>query len=338
MAHEVIYESGKRKQKPAKPGKAADHLENGEQATGWEEELWMNQASISAEEAASEWETDNAPADVPSFDSFKEQLGKVRGQMENGLYSLLNGTQFRQAATASLAGATDVLSDPRNSEELKRWSSLVGGGLLALFGLRRSLGNLVLMGIGGGLVYYALTGKWPLPATTTPSRLSAVPTGRTGATSLDSKRPMTVKNILVKAQLKDVYAAWANFENFPQFMQHIRSVTKTGDQTSHWVMDGPFHSRLEWDAEVTRQEENKRIAWSSTEGDITTSGQVTFNALPDDYVEVTVMLRYVPPAGIAGDLFATFFADPEGKLAEDLRNFKRYVEKSESATQADNKK
>jgi hypothetical protein len=45
-------------------------------------------------------------------------------------------------------------------EELMRWSALLGGGWLALYGLRHSLGSLMLIGIGGGLLYYALKGEW----------------------------------------------------------------------------------------------------------------------------------------------------------------------------------
>lgn len=135
-----------------------------------------------------------------------------------------------------------------------------------------------------------------------------------------------VKNIIVKGDLAEVYNAWANFENFPRFMSHIESVTKTSERTSHWKMAGPLGIAIEWDAETTRLEENKRIAWNSTEGHIKTSGQVTFNALPSNQVEVTVMLKYVPPAGLAGDVVAQLFGDPEGKLEEDLRNFKAYIE------------
>jgi len=136
----------------------------------------------------------------------------------------------------------------------------------------------------------------------------------------------TTKNIIVKAPLHEVYQAWANFENFPNFMKNIKSVKKIGDRTSHWVMAGPLGTKIEWDAETTRLEENKRIAWSSTQGDIKTSGQVTFNALPSNEVEITVMLKYVPPAGLAGEIVAELFSDPESKLTEDLRNFKRYIE------------
>ncbi len=337
MAHEVLYESGKRKNKsngtkveessnqPAQPIGEDPH------EAGWEEQMWMDQTGVAIEETdAPSHASSESPRDLlnetltePEFDRVKAQIGKVGDQVKSGLQSLID--------TNRLTGPTGVLNDERNVEELKRWSSLIGGGLLALFGLRRSLGSLTLMGLGAGLVYYALTGQRLLPGAANRSRSSAPHTGRTGSTSLDSNRPITVKNILVKAPLKHVYQAWADFENFPLFMQHIRSVTKTGERTSHWVMDGPLHSRLEWDAETTRLEENKRIAWSSTDGDIKTSGQVSFNAMPDNQVEVTVMLRYIPPAGIVGDIFAAIFTDPEGKLAEDLRNFKHYIEKTESA-------
>ncbi len=263
----------------------------------------------------------------------QEQLNKLGNQVK---------AQWQQeqwpSPTALLRGAADWLqsSDAKmgadkmshsetktfNTEEIKRWSALVGGGFLALAGLRRSFGSLAVMGFGAGLAYYALTGRSPL------ARFEQGFSGKQSQSGsfLDSNGPITVKNIIVKAPLHDVYEAWADFEKFPRFMEHIRSVAKTGEQSSRWLMEGPFHMRLEWNAETTRLEPNKRIAWSSTEGDIKTSGQVTFNALPDGQVEVTVMLKYVPPAGIAGDLFARLFNDPQGMLESDLRNFKRYIE------------
>ncbi len=134
------------------------------------------------------------------------------------------------------------------------------------------------------------------------------------------------KSIIVKGDVEDVYNVWANFENFPHFMRHIKSVTKKGDGISHWVMEGPLGTSIEWDAETTRLEENKRIGWNSIEGDIKTSGQVTFTALPNNETQLTVMLKYVPPGGLPGHVVAELFGDPEGKLEDDLRNFKAYIE------------
>lgn len=337
MAHEVSYETGKRKSRTAKAGKVDEQptgqSEHDESNVGWEEQLWMNQAEATVE-ATDAWQPTphsmtHMSTNAPTLDTLSAQWGQVRRQVEQGVQSWLGRDHFNSADNRSLQSISGALNDKRSLEEVKRWSALIGGGFLALAGFRRSLGSLTVMTIGAGLVYYALTGRWLLHSTNNQprSRGQAPHTGRTGVTSLDSNRPLTVKSMIVKAPLTAVYQVWANFENFPNFMQHIRSVTKTGDRTSHWVMDGPLHSRLEWNAETTRLDENSRIAWSSTDGDIKTSGQVTFNALNDDEVEVTVMLRYIPPAGIAGDLFAALFADPEGKLEEDLRNFKRYMEK-----------
>ena len=135
------------------------------------------------------------------------------------------------------------------------------------------------------------------------------------------------RTIIVKAPVQDVYDIWANFENFPYFMKYIKSVRKTGDGLSHWVMQGPLGKEIEWDAETTRMERNKRIAWNSRDnGDITTSGQVTFKDLPQGQTEIAVTLQYVPPAGALGEMVAKIFSDPAAQLAEDLKNFKAYAE------------
>ena len=135
------------------------------------------------------------------------------------------------------------------------------------------------------------------------------------------------KSIIVKRPVADLFQLWANFENFPHFMENIHSVQKTGDRTSHWTLQGPLGTKVEWDAETTLMEENKRIAWNSKDrSPVTTSGQVTFNALPNNETEVTVLMHYDPPAGMAGDMVAKFFGHPEKRLEEDLQNFKNYAE------------
>src|SRR5215207_615126 len=143
------------------------------------------------------------------------------------------------------------------------------------------------------------------------------------------------RDIIVKAPVGEVYELWANFENFPYFMKYISSITKTSDRTSHWIMDGPLGKKLEWDAETTTLEPNKRIAWNSRDGgDIKTSGQVTFNELVQGQTEITVTLQYVPPAGKIGEVMAHLFSDPDKRLDEDLRNFKSYAEGMHSRTAA----
>jgi uncharacterized membrane protein len=136
------------------------------------------------------------------------------------------------------------------------------------------------------------------------------------------------RTIIVKATPEHAYQVWENFENFPMFMKWIKSVQKTGNGASHWEMQGPLGKTIDWDAETTRKDPNKRIGWSTKDrsGDLTTSGQVTFNGLPQGETEITVLMQYVPKAGAVGDLVAKILGDPEKKLEEDLSNFKSYIE------------
>ena len=139
------------------------------------------------------------------------------------------------------------------------------------------------------------------------------------------------RTIIVQGDALEVFRLWADFENFPHFMKHVRGVRKTGERTSHWVVDGPLGKSVEWDAETTKFEEGKRIGWSSKLRDdephgIVTSGQVTFNQLPAGQTEVTVTMQFSPPGGKAGELVAHLFVHPEARLEEDLRNFKAFTE------------
>jgi uncharacterized membrane protein len=51
---------------------------------------------------------------------------------------------------------------PMNVGDGERWLSLLGGGLLALYMVRRSLGTVVLLGGAGALLYRGLKGHCPL--------------------------------------------------------------------------------------------------------------------------------------------------------------------------------
>jgi len=137
------------------------------------------------------------------------------------------------------------------------------------------------------------------------------------------------KSIIVKTNPSSAYNVWSNFENFPLFMKNIKKVTKTGDKTSHWTVSGPLGMDVEWVSETTLTEPEKRIAWNTKDrknNDLTTSGQVTFNPLPNDETEVVVTMQYDPIGGPAGEVVSKVFAKPAEMLEEDLRNFKKYVE------------
>ena len=138
------------------------------------------------------------------------------------------------------------------------------------------------------------------------------------------------QSIRVAASAEDVYKFWRNFENFPQFMEHVKEVRVLDPEgkKSHWVLKGPLGVSVEYDAELAKDEPNKMIGWNSTEGSMQTSGAVTFTDLKDEgYTEVHVIMQwYDPPGGKVGELVSRLAGDPEEMLAEDLQKFKQIVE------------
>lgn len=138
------------------------------------------------------------------------------------------------------------------------------------------------------------------------------------------------KSIIVKSDVSSVYQLWRNFQNFPAFMNGIQSVTPTGPNKSLWVMAGPAGLQVDWHAEQTLDVPNSRIAWNCKDNDglVTTSGQVTFNALSDMETEITVTMKYTAPGGKLGEAIADWLVDPEARLTADLRQFKLVAERA----------
>lgn len=136
------------------------------------------------------------------------------------------------------------------------------------------------------------------------------------------------RTVIVKGDANTIYDLWSDFENFPYFMDYVKSVRKVGDGRSEWVVEGPLGRNVSWIAEMTRSDRGQRIGWNSkdNEGAITTSGQVTFAELPDNQTEVTVVLQYDAPGGKLGEVVAAIFSNPEARLEKDLRNFKNFAE------------
>ena len=136
------------------------------------------------------------------------------------------------------------------------------------------------------------------------------------------------QSIRVRAKAADVYRFWRNFENFPQFMEHVEEVRKldADGKRTHWKLKGPMGMSVEYDAELTEDVENKSIGWNSTSGSMQTTGTVTF-ADVDEYTEVHVVMQwYDTPGGAIGEVVSKLFQKPDEMLQEDLERFKNLVE------------
>ena len=86
--------------------------------------------------------------------------------------------------------------------------------------------------------------------------------------------------------------------------------------------------RERWEAEITSQVPDERIAWRSTTG-IENAGIVTFSPVGEDRTRVHLRIEYEPEGVVenVGDALGVVSSRVEG----DLERFKTYIEERQSA-------
>jgi uncharacterized membrane protein len=209
--------------------------------------------------------------------------------------------------------------------ELERWASLAAATAVIAYGLgRRTVPGVLLAAAATSVAYKGVMGEWPFA-----NGLAASDT----RTALSGGRGIHVREgIRVEKPIDEVYRFWRRLENLPRFMAHLERVTELGDGRSHWIAHGPAGLRVEWDAEIINEVENRVIGWRSLPGsDVVTAGSVNFSSVrAGRSSQVAVHLQYEPPAGRAGALFASVFGrEPSQTIREDLRRVKALLEAGE---------
>jgi uncharacterized membrane protein len=130
------------------------------------------------------------------------------------------------------------------------------------------------------------------------------------------------ESIRVQAPLQAVYNQWTQFEDFPKFMEGIKQVRQIDDTHLHWVaaFGGQEH---EWDAEVTEQKPDERVAWRNTDGK-ENAGVVTFHRISDAETQVMVQMDFVPEGII--EKLGNAIGAPDRRVKGDLERFRDLVQ------------
>ncbi|HUG15614.1 MAG TPA: SRPBCC family protein [Thermomicrobiales bacterium] len=130
------------------------------------------------------------------------------------------------------------------------------------------------------------------------------------------------KSLDVDVPVRVAYNQWTQFESFPQFMEGVESVRQIDDQHLHWRASVGGDTE-EWDARITEQVPDQRIAWTSTTG-ARNAGVVTFHRLGDTRTRVMLQMEY-EPEGMkekAGDILGVV----DRRVQGDLERFKEFIE------------
>ena len=138
------------------------------------------------------------------------------------------------------------------------------------------------------------------------------------------------ESIEVRVPLQTAYNQWTQFEQFPQFMEGVEEVRQIDETRLHWVAEFGGH-RHEWDAEVTEQKPDERVAWRNTRGR-DNGGVVTFHRIDPQTTRIMVQMDYVP-AGVVERIGSALGADNR-RVQGDLERFKEMIETRGSETGA----
>lgn len=213
------------------------------------------------------------------------------------------------------SGRTEIRSEfmQENWAPALRGIAVLGGSALSAYGLtRRSPAGLALASAGLAFFLRGLTNQ-PV------RRITGF---KAGHRAIDLQ-----KTIEIRAPIETVFDAWATYENFPHFMSHVLQVRDLGDLRSHWVVQGPMGSRIEWNAALTETIRPSVLAWKTEPGSVVEhSGLIRFEPT-ESGTRVFVRLSYNPPAGVLGHGVAVLLgADPRREMNDDLMRMKSFIE------------
>jgi len=223
------------------------------------------------------------------------------------------------------AGQQPAWHPPVNVGSSERLISLLGGGVLAAYGLTRGTTSGLVLGLAGAaLAYRGYTGHCQMY-----QALGMSSAEHGNEASIPSGQGIKIQeSITIQKPADELFRFWRQLDNLPKVMRHLVSVRDVGGNRSHWVAQG-LTDNIEWDAEIITERSGELIGWRSLEGSaVATAGSVHFRpAAGNRGTEVEVVLSYNPPAGRVGHVLAWLAGrDPATEVREDLRNFKRLME------------
>lgn len=138
------------------------------------------------------------------------------------------------------------------------------------------------------------------------------------------------QSIEVDRDVRTVYNQWTQFEEFPRFMEGVEQIEQLDDRHLRWHVDIAGVDR-EFEAEITEQTPDQRIAWTSTTG-VDQGGVVTFHPLNDNQTRVTLQMMFEPQG--AAEKVGDMLGAVEMRAKGDLERFKEFIEQRGTETGA----
>jgi len=133
-------------------------------------------------------------------------------------------------------------------------------------------------------------------------------------------------NIVVQGDVGEIFDLWANAENLPAFMHHIRSVQLQNDRITRWTVSGISGLEMECDMIMDEMTLDQLLSWHSVAGDVDMRMEVRFEDKGDNETEITLTIGFAAAVGRIRGTVWDLVGNPQDMVAQSLRNFKEYME------------
>ncbi len=130
------------------------------------------------------------------------------------------------------------------------------------------------------------------------------------------------ESVDVDVPVRTAYNQWTQFEEFPRFMDGVNEIHQLDPTHTHWKTEIGGVKR-EFNAEITEQLPDERVAWKSTDGE-KQAGVVTFHRLDDSHTRVTVQMDYTPEGLV--EKTGSALGVVGHRVKGDLHRFKDFIE------------
>ena len=248
----------------------------------------------------------------PAVDHLREELeGYLAAQAQRLLAGL----------GSTLGSATTKLNDMAEGQ---------GPGLsgLALAGGRKALGNKLKGEKGGFLRGVVQEGAGRVKENVT-GAIKGLVGSKKRKGKAGSKPTVILEYVDVGVPVREAYNQWTQLQEFSEFAKGVRGVTPKDDTASDWNLK-IFWSSRSWQAKVTEQVPDERIAWTSEGAKGTTKGVVTFHPLGENLTRVLLLVEY-HPKGLF-EKTGNIWRAQGRRVRLDLKHFARHVTMRGEAT------
>ncbi|CAL9279010.1 MULTISPECIES: SRPBCC family protein [unclassified Streptomyces] len=139
------------------------------------------------------------------------------------------------------------------------------------------------------------------------------------------------ESVTVDVPVRTAYDQWTQFETFPQFMEGVERIEQRTDTLTHWTTN-VNGVRRSFDARITEQRPDERVAWTTVDGEARQAGVVTFHRIDDTTTKVMLQMDFEPEG--AAETVGDKLGFVKRQVRGDLERFKSFIESRGTETGA----